>query len=55
MTVRFGTRRDAVEFTYANYDIAKAQEAFEKVEREIMGLQLALDKHNQTFEFEVDY
>ncbi len=54
-TVRFGTRRDAVEFTYANYDIAKAQAAFEKAEREIMALQLALDKHNQTFEFEVDY
>ncbi len=55
VTVRFGSKRDAVEFTYANYDIAKAQEAFEKAEREIMGLQLALDKHNQTFEFEVDY
>ncbi len=55
LTVRFGARRDAVEFTYANYDIAKAQAAFEEVEREIIALQLALDKHNQTFEFEVDY
>ena len=54
-TVRYGTRRDAVEFVYANYDIAKAQAAFEQAEREVIALQLALDKHNQTFEFEVDY
>lgn len=55
LTVRYGTRRDAVEFTYTNYDITKAQAAFEETEREIIALQLALDKHNQTFEFEVDY
>ncbi len=55
LTVRFASKRDAVEFVYANYDIAKAQAAFEQVEREIIALQLALDKHNQTFEFEVDY
>ena len=27
---------------------------FEKVSQEIMKLQIALDKYNQTFEFEVD-
>ena len=42
------------EYRYINFDLELVKKDFEKVSKEIMKLQIALDKHNQTFEFEVD-
>lgn len=45
---------NAVEFQYANFKIEDAKSEFEKVQKEIIALQLALDKFNQTYEFDVE-
>ena len=42
------------EYQYINYDLAEVKEDFEKISHEIMEMQIALDKYNQTFEFEVE-
>ncbi len=42
------------EYQYINYDLATIKQDFEKVSHEIMEMQMALDKYNQTFEFEVE-
>jgi len=42
------------EYRHINFDLELVKKDFEKVSKEIMKLQIALDKHNQTFEFEVD-
>lgn len=44
----------SVEYVYSNYDVALAKQEFERVSAEIMALQLALDRHNQTYSFEID-
>lgn len=44
----------AQEYQYVNYDLEKVKADFEKISDEIMAMQIALDKYNQTFEFEVD-
>lgn len=47
--------RNAVpEYRYINFDIATVQADFDFVSNRIMAMQLALDKHNQTEEFEVE-
>lgn len=42
------------EYEYVNYDLDRVKEDYLKVSQEIMDMQMALDKHNQTFEFEVE-
>ena len=42
------------EYRYINFDLELVKKDFEKVSQEIMKLQIAIDKYNQTFEFEVD-
>ena len=42
------------EYRYINFDLELVKKDFEKISQEIMKLQIALDKYNQTFEFEVD-
>ena len=42
------------EYQYINYDLEKVKEDFELISHEIMEMQMALDKYNQTFEFEVE-
>ncbi len=42
------------EYQYINYDLDTVREDFERVTKEIMEMQLALDRHNQTFQFEID-
>ena len=44
----------AQEYQYVNYDLEKVKADFEKISDEIMAMQIALDKYNQTFEFNVD-
>ena len=50
----FGGRNQVPEYQYINYDLDVVKADYEKVNEEIMMMQMALDKHNQTFEFEVD-
>ena len=42
------------EYQYVNYDLEKVKADYEKISDEIMTMQIALDRYNQTFEFEVD-
>lgn len=50
----FGTRNAVPEYQYINYDLEVVKADFEKINDEIMVMQIALDKYNQTYEFEVD-
>lgn len=43
-----------IEYVYTNYDPEIVKADFEKISREIMDIQLALDQHNQTYTFEVE-
>lgn len=44
----------AAEYVCTNYDVSLAKQEFERVSKEIMEMQLALDRHNQTYSFEID-
>ena len=50
----FGGRNQVPEYQYINYDLDVVKADYEKVNEEILMMQMALDKHNQTFEFDVD-
>ncbi len=50
----FSNRSSAPEYQYINYDLELIKKEYEEVSEQIMNLQLALDKYNQTFEFEVE-
>lgn len=50
----FGGRNQVPEYQYINYDLDQVKADYEKLNEEILMMQMALDKHNQTFEFEVD-
>ena len=47
-------RRDVAEYEYLNYDPNKAEKVYEANFERVQQIQLALDKVNQTVEFEVD-
>ncbi len=42
------------EYQYINYDLDTIKSEYARVRQEIMDMQLALDKHNQTVEFDID-
>lgn len=50
----FSARKMAPEYRYVNYDLDIIKAEYERISTEIMNLQIALDKYNQTFEFEVE-
>ena len=50
----FSSRKSVPEYRYINYDLDLIKSEYEKTNKEIMVLQIALDKHNQTVEFEVE-
>lgn len=50
----FGSRSAVTEYQYINYDLELIKYDYEKVESEVAAMQIALDKYNQTVEFEVD-
>lgn len=52
---RYSYRTGNSEYQYINYDLNLIKQEFERVSSEIMAMQMALDKYNQTFEFEVEY
>lgn len=50
----FTSRKTAPEYQYINYDLELVKSEYERVDAEIAAMQIALDKYNQTFEFEVE-
>jgi len=50
----YSSRKAAPEFQYINYDLELVKKEYERIDSEIAQMQIALDKFNQTFEFEVD-
>ena len=49
----YSTRKNAPEYEYINYDLELVKKEYERIDTEIAAMQIALDKYNQTFEFEV--
>lgn len=47
-------RNATPEYRYINYDLELIKKEYERVSEAIMEMQMALDKYNQTAEFEVD-
>ena len=55
LSIRTMSARNMVpEYEYINFDLELVKNDFERVSNEIMQMQIALDYHNQTVEFEVD-
>ncbi len=50
----YGVRNAVPEYRYINYDLDIVKGEYERVSKEIMDMQLALDKYNQTVTFEID-
>lgn len=48
------SRNAAPEYRYINYDLDLIKKEYEAVSRNIMEMQMALDKYNQTVQFDVD-
>lgn len=51
----YGTRKTAPEYQYVNYSIDEVKKDYEKIDSKIAAMQIALDKFNQTFEFDVEW
>ena len=52
-TRAFGARTTIPEYQFINYDLDLVKAEYEKVEEEVTAMQIALDKYNQTVEFDV--
>ena len=50
----FGARKAVPEYRYVNYDLETVRAEYEAVSQQVMDMQMALDKYNQTVEFELD-
>lgn len=50
----YSSRKTAPEYSYINYDLDAVKADYEKLSAEIAAMQIALDKFNQTFEFDVE-
>lgn len=50
----YGARNAAPEYQYINYDLTLIKKEYERISTELMEMQLALDRYNQSFEFEVE-
>jgi len=48
------SKKTAPEYQYINYDLELVKAEYDRIDAEISAMQLALDKYNQTVEFEVD-
>ncbi len=46
-------RKAIIEYKYINYDLDTVKEEYARIDSELSTMQMALDKYNQTFEFEV--
>lgn len=54
VTALFGHKSPAPEYEYINYDLELVKADYERIDSEITEMQMALDKYNQTVEFEVE-
>ena len=50
----YTSRNAAPEYRYINYDLELVKQDYERISREIMEMQIALDRYNQTVLFEVE-
>ncbi len=50
----YGSRKTVPEYQYINYDLDLIKSEYDKTDSEIAEMQIALDKYNQTVEFEVE-
>ena len=50
----FYGRKQTPEYQYINYDLETVKKDYEKTCSDIIEMQLALDRYNQTVEFDVD-
>ena len=50
----YTSRNAAPEYRYINYDLELVKQDYERISREIMEMQIALDRYNQTILFEVE-
>lgn len=50
----FMAKKTSPEYQYINYDLDLIKSEYERIDAEISAMQIALDKFNQTFEFEVE-
>ena len=50
----YSTRKTAPEYQYINYDLDLIKKEYEMIDTEVSAMQIALDKYNQTVEFDVD-
>ena len=50
----YRSRNVVPEYRYINYDLELIKQEYERVSKAIMEMQMALDKYNQTVQFEVD-
>ena len=48
------SRSTSPEYRYINYDLDTVKKDYEQVAKEILDMQMALDMHNQTIQFDVD-
>ena len=48
------SRNSVPEYKYINYDLELIKKEYERISVKIMEMQMALDKYNQTVQFEVD-
>ena len=50
----YSARKTAPEYQYINYDLDLIKKEYEQIDAEVSAMQIALDKYNQTVEFDVD-
>lgn len=50
----YNRNNNIIEYEYINYDLDTVKADYEKIDDLIVSMQLALDKYNQTVEFEVE-
>lgn len=50
----FGSSSSVPEYKYINYDLGLIKQEYDRISTEIMVMQIALDKYNQTVSFDVD-
>ena len=50
----YGSSSSVPEYRYINYDLDLIKQEYERISTEIMVMQIALDKYNQTVSFDVD-
>lgn len=50
----YSSRKTSPEYRYINFDLDQIKQEYDAIDTEIAEMQIALDKFNQTYEFEVE-